>query len=133
MIILFSYLKEIKSDNELFPFASISNIVRDNYDVRSIGNAVPKSFLRRLLVILEDEAGVVYYAQKPDSIYMINRVYGCKERVMEVFGKIDGLLKSSPAVIVSVDDDEYIMSRTMPKRIAIPREKMRKVDITELL
>lgn len=132
-MVLYTYLKEINSDRELLPFANISDAVRDNFDVRSIGNAVPKSFLRRLLTLLEDEEGMVFYAQKPESVYMINRVFGCRDKVLEVFGKIDVILNSSPGVIVNIGENEYVMSRTMPKRIAIPREKMKQLDITELL
>lgn len=130
---MYVYLKEVKSDKKLLPFASISDGVRDTYDVRSIGNAVPKSFLRRLLALLEDEEGSIYYAQKPESVYMINRVYGCKDRVMEIVGKIDEILKEYPGIIVTIGENEYVMSRTMPKRIAITRDKMKKVDIKELL
>ncbi len=130
---MYVYLREVKSDKQLLPFASISDGVRDTYDVRSIGNAVPKSFLRRLLALLEDEEGSIYYAQKPESVYMINRVYGCKDRVMEIVGKIDEILKEYPGIIVTIGEHEYVMSRTMPKRIAIIRDKMKKVDIKELL
>ena len=130
---MYVYLREVKSDKQLLPFASISDGVRDTYDVRSIGNAVPKSFLRRLLALLEDEEGSIYYAQKPESVYMINRVYGCKDRVMEIVGKIDEILKEYPGIIVTIGENEYVMSRTMPKRIAITRDKMKKVDIKEPL
>ncbi|MCR5175255.1 MAG: hypothetical protein K6C05_00230 [Anaerovibrio sp.] len=123
----------MKLDEELLPFASISDAVRDSYDVRSIGNAVPKSFLRRLITIFEDEAGLVYYAQKPDSIYMINRVFGCREKVLKVFEKLDKVLEDNPAVIVTIEENEYIMSRTMPKRISIPRDHMKHLDISELI
>ncbi|ORU01267.1 hypothetical protein D081_0086 [Anaerovibrio sp. JC8] len=130
---MYTYLQEVHYDKELLPFASISDAVRDSYDVRSIGNAVPKSFLRRLLALFEDEKGHVFYAQKPETIYMINRVYGCKKEVLDVFAKIDKILEKSPGVIVTIEDNEYVMSRTMPKRIAIPREKMKRLGIEELL
>lgn len=128
-----TYLKQVKINKTLIPFNSISDEVRDGYDVRSIGNAVPKSFLRHLLVIFEDEAGKVYYEQKPESIYMINRVYGCLNQVLAVFEKIDTILNEYPGVIVTIEDKEYLMSRTMPKRIKISRDKMKKVAIEELL
>ncbi len=131
-MIMNTYLKEVKINETLIPFNSISDAVRDRFDVRSIGNAVPKSFLRRLLVIFEDEVGKVYYAQKPESNYMINRVYGCLDQVLSVFAKIDEILNEYPGVIVTVEDNEYVMSRTMPKRIAFTRDKMKKVDIEEL-
>ena len=127
---MYTYLQEVHHKTELLPFASISDAVRDSYDVRSIGNAVPKSFLRRLLVLLEDEKGHIFYAQKPETIYMINRVYGCKQ---EIFAKIDKLLEKNPGVIVTVGDSEYVMSRTMPKRIPIPREKMKRITIDDIL
>ncbi|WP_407400489.1 hypothetical protein [Anaerovibrio sp.] len=130
---MYTYLQEVHHDIELLPFASISDAVRDNYDVRSIGNAVPKSFLRRLLVLLEDDKGHVYYAQKPETIYMINRVYGCKQEILDIFAKIDKLLENNPGVIVTIGDNEYVMSRTMPKRIPIPREKMKRITIDDIL
>ena len=130
---MYTYLKEVKSNEALIPFNNISDEVRDRFDIRSIGNAVPKNFLRRLLVIFSDEAGQVYYAQKPDSNYMINRVYGCREQVMAVFEKIDKILNDYPGVIITSDGNEYVMSRTMPKRISFSRDKMKKLDIEELL
>ena len=130
---MYKYLQEVTNERELILFASISDAVRDAYDVRSIGNAVPKSFLRRLLVLFEDEKGQIFYAQKPETIYMINRVYGCKQAIMDIFAKIDKLLEKNPGVIVTIDDNEYVMSRTMPKRIAIPRENMKRLGIEELL
>ncbi|WP_027405641.1 hypothetical protein [Anaerovibrio sp. RM50] len=130
---MYTYLQEVQHEKELLPFASISDAVRDNYDVRSIGNAVPKSFLRRLLILLEDEKGHIYYAQKPETIYMINRVYGCKDEILKIFAKIDKVLEKSPGVIITIGENEYVMSRTMPKRIAIPRDKMKRLTLDDIL
>lgn len=130
---MYKYLKETEVDHEMLPFANISNAVRDAYDVRSIGNAVPKNFLRALITVLEDNNGQVYYTQKKESQYMINRVYDCKDRVLEVFSKIDALLDETKALLIKHDGSEYLVSRSMPKRIMFSDDDVKKIQLSEVL
>lgn len=130
---MYRYLKETEVDHEMLPFASISNAVRDMYDVRSIGNAVPKSLLRALISVLEDEKGHVFYTQKKESQYMINRVYDCKDKVLEVFGRLDALLNKSRALIITHDGNDFLVSRSMPKRVMFSDDDIKRIQLSDVL